>query len=112
MSKKKHAKKAKQGTLQLVESFMGYPAPSVHSSDASVEAAEKIEPHRSRLCQEVYETIKQFGPVTDEKIAYYAQMNPSTARPRRLELQREGLIVQAGHGKTSAGRKAALWATA
>lgn len=104
MKKIKHAKKVK---LALVE-----PAPSVHTSDASIEAAEKIEPSRSRLCQEVFETIKQFGPATDEQIAYYAQMNPSTARPRRLELQREGLIVPAGYGKSKAGRKAQLWAVA
>jgi len=43
---------------------------------------------------------------TDEEIATGLAMNPSTARPRRIELVAKGMIVQAGEGKTASGRRA------
>lgn len=117
----KKAKKAKLAQATLYE-VQGYPvvesiaatwkSPFVATSDASIEAAEQIKPHGPVLREKVYLTIDTYGPLTDERIAYYTGLNPSTARPRRLELQREGRIVQAGHGTTSSGRKAALWAVA
>lgn len=105
MGKKKRRKEAEQAQLALVP-------PSVHTSEASVEAAEKIEPFTGNLREHVYDCIAMFGPMTDEAIAVGLNMNPSTQRPRRLELQRAGRIVQVGHGRTRAGHKAALWATA
>jgi hypothetical protein len=36
-------------------------------------------------------------------------MPPSTQRPRRIELVKQGRIVQAGEGKTASGRRAVKW---
>jgi hypothetical protein len=36
-------------------------------------------------------------------------MNPSTQRPRRIELERRGLVVKDGTRKTSSGRMAVVW---
>lgn len=112
MSKKsKRAKKAgmEQGTV--VQMFDLGP-PFIHSSDTSIEAAEQIAPHVLTLRDRVFHYVENHGPVTDEEIARYTGLNPSTARPRRLELQREGRIIQAGYAKTTSGRRATLWAVA
>lgn len=108
MKKGKKAKKAAmaQGTLTLVES------PPFVNRDTSIEAAEQIAPHALTLRDRVFHYVENHGPVTDEEIARYTGLNPSTARPRRLELQREGRIIQAGYAKTASGRRATLWAVA
>jgi predicted ArsR family transcriptional regulator len=73
------------------------------------EAEAKIAPKRDKLRTEVYECIKTHGPVTDEQIAQITKMNPSTARPRRLELEKAGRIEAAGITKTRSGRRAVAW---
>ena len=57
----------------------------------------------------VLDAITKWGPLTDEQVANLCEMNPSTARPRRIELMRAGRIVQVGTAKTASGRSAALW---
>jgi hypothetical protein len=49
------------------------------------------------------------GGLTDEEIANRLGMNPSTERPRRIELARRGLVVKAGTRKTASGRNADVW---
>ena len=49
---------------------------------------------------------------TDEQIAEGLNMNPSTVRPRRLELERAGRIEPAGASKTRSGRRAVGWRAA
>ena len=46
---------------------------------------------------------------TDEEIAVGLGLNPSTARPRRIELHGLGLVVAAGERKTSSNRNATVW---
>jgi hypothetical protein len=46
---------------------------------------------------------------TDEDMQLGIPMPPSTQRPRRIELVKQGMIVQAGEGKTVSGRRAAKW---
>lgn len=53
--------------------------------------------------------IKQQGPMTDEQIQVALQMNPSTQRPRRIELVRAGLVEKVGRGVTKSGRSADTW---
>ena len=46
---------------------------------------------------------------TDEEIANELEMNPSTVRPRRIELARRGMIVEGGSRRTTSGRMAVVW---
>lgn len=48
--------------------------------------------------------------LTDEQIADTLKLNPSSARPRRLELEQAGAVKRVGTGTTRSGRSAALWA--
>jgi predicted ArsR family transcriptional regulator len=48
--------------------------------------------------------------LTDEEIASSLDMNPSSARTRRSELEQEGLVIPIGFGKTKSGRRTYLWA--
>jgi predicted ArsR family transcriptional regulator len=47
--------------------------------------------------------------MTDEQIADTLHLAPNTARPRRIELVQDGLVVQVGEAKTKSGRRAILW---
>lgn len=58
--------------------------------------------------------LPRIQPCTDEALVSACQATgpctPSGVRSRRVELQREGQIVQAGVGRSASGRKALLWA--
>lgn len=48
--------------------------------------------------------------LTDEEICYRLGMNPSTQRPRRIELERAGLVADSGLTRsTVAGISAVVW---
>jgi transcription initiation factor IIE alpha subunit len=84
-------------------------APSVNGSATSAAAADSLGPATLNAMQRrVYEFICR-TPSTDEEIADELSMNPSTVRPRRGELARRGLIVEAGTRRTSSGRMAVIW---
>lgn len=83
--------------------------PFVASSLTSLEAAFQIKPSAESLRERVYRLIRKDGPLTDEQIARLLDLNPSTARPRRVELTKAGRITQVGEGRTLSGRRAALW---
>ena len=47
---------------------------------------------------------------TDEEIQNALGMNPSTQRPRRIELVKRGVVVDSGTTrKTTSGRSATVW---
>lgn len=50
--------------------------------------------------------------LTDEEMQTRLGMNPSTQRPRRVELVRRGLVVEAGTRRTTSGRLAVVWQAA
>jgi transcription initiation factor IIE alpha subunit len=50
--------------------------------------------------------------LTDEEMQLRLEMNPSTQRPRRIELARRGLVVEAGTRRTASGRMATVWRVA
>jgi len=84
-------------------------APSVNGSPTSAAAADSLGPATlNALQRRVYEFLCR-TPSTDEEIADELAMNPSTVRPRRGELARRGLIVEAGTRRTSSGRMAVIW---
>lgn len=75
-------------------------------------AAISIEPSAPTLRARVLELLQKFGRVgmTDEQMQIALQMNPSTERPRRLELVAAGLVMDSGRTrKTVSGRKATVW---
>jgi DNA-binding IclR family transcriptional regulator len=52
------------------------------------------------------------GGLTDEEMQTRLGMNPSTQRPRRIELARRGLVVEGGTRRTASGRMATVWRVA
>jgi hypothetical protein len=84
-------------------------APSVNGSATSAAAADSLTPKTLNAMQRrVYEFICR-TPSTDEEITRELEMNASTVRPRRIELARRGLIVEAGTRRTTSGRMATIW---
>jgi hypothetical protein len=87
-------------------------APAVQSSITSMQAADALTSSRLNALQDrVHRYLQTRGPAgaTDEEIADALELNPSTARPRRIELVRLGLVVRAGTRKTRAMRNADTW---
>jgi hypothetical protein len=48
--------------------------------------------------------------MTDEQLQHHLSLPANKMCPRRLDLQKMGLVHQIGTGKTTTGRKAKLWA--
>lgn len=86
-------------------------APHQAHSVTSRQAARQIQPSARSLRALVLEAI-QSRPMTDEEIADTLKLNPSTARPRRVELVKAGMIKQDGVRPTRSGRSAAVWSAA
>ena len=86
-------------------------APSVRGSQTSVAAADSLDGKTlNRLHRLVLEFIAAHpAGVTDEEIIAGTGLNPSTARPRRIELARRGLIREAGTRRSKSGRMAVVW---
>jgi len=84
--------------------------PYVWHSATSAQAATSIDGPRLGAMQSlVLAYIEEHGPVTDQEIADGLSMCGSSARPRRIELARDGLIEQAGTKPTRSRRNAAAW---
>jgi len=88
------------------------PVVSQRHSDTSTAAAEAIKPDTSTLRTLVFNFIRNAGGATDEEIQIALDMNPSTERPRRVELVNAGRVADSGERrKTKSGRKAVVWVT-
>ena len=88
-------------------------APSVNGSITSAAAADALNASTLNAMQRrVLTYLEEHGPATDEEIATGLGMNPSTERPRRIELARAGLIAEAGTRRTTSGRNATVWRVA
>ncbi len=86
--------------------------PAQRHSPESRDAASQIKPSRTTLRTRVYDVLVQYGPMTDEEMQVALKMNPSTQRPRRIELWRAGKVTKVGTRATRSGRMAALWGVA
>lgn len=87
-------------------------APAVRGSQTSLEAARLLEPESLNAMQrQVYQFIRDRGETgaTDEECQRGTRMNPSSQRPRRVELAMAGLVVKSGTRKTASGRSADVW---
>lgn len=89
------------------------PRRSPSTRRTSADALESMREHLARCQRKVLHVIRDCGPVTDEQIAREAQLSPSCARPRRVELVAKGLVVDSGlKGRTASGRRAIAWRVA
>lgn len=78
--------------------FDSPPPPCQRHSDTSRAAALRIEPRAGTMRRVVLDHLRacKGGGATDEELQVALHMNPSTQRPRRIELEKGGLIRKAG----------------
>lgn len=86
-------------------------APSVNGSATSAAAADSLD---AKALNAMHRRVLRFletclGGATDEEMQMALGMNPSTQRPRRIELARAGLVVKDGTRRTASGRMAVIW---
>jgi transcription initiation factor IIE alpha subunit len=86
-------------------------APSVNGSATSAQAADSLTPVALNAMQRRVLELLAATPegLTDEEMQRRLRMNPSTQRPRRIELMRRGLVAEAGTRRTASGRMAVVW---
>jgi transcription initiation factor IIE alpha subunit len=89
-------------------------APSVNGSATSAQAADSLGPATLNAMQRRVLALLEATPdgLTDEEMQTRLGMNPSTQRPRRIELARRGLLVECGTRRTASGRNASVWRVA
>lgn len=90
----------------------GIRAPFQSHSETSQRAAQAIDGSLNALQLEVLRYLRACGAegATDDELQRDLAMNPSTQRPRRIELLAKGLICDAGmKRKTRSGRLATVW---
>jgi len=86
--------------------YIPYQGHSTTSERAAQEIAGRVE----SLRRAVLDFLQGHGPASDETIQEELDMNPSTERPRRIELCKLGLVRDSGQqGKTRSGRACTLW---
>lgn len=88
------------------------PAPAQGHSTTSQVAAMEIEPRAGTLRGFVLAYLRGKGSTgaTDEQIQEDLNMNPSTQRPRRIELVAADLVRDSGMTRTTrSGRGASVW---
>lgn len=86
--------------------------PYVAHSETSRAAAESIEPDAATLRGKVLALLRQrrHQGATDEEMQAVLRMNPSTQRPRRIELCNADLVMDSNrHRNTRSGRRAVVW---
>lgn len=87
-------------------------APFQAHSPTSADAATEIQPRTETLRRAVLAFLQQRGDegASDEEIQEALAMNPSTQRPRRIELVTMGLVRDSGRTRpTRSGRAAVVW---
>jgi hypothetical protein len=93
--------------------FAAARAPAQQHSRTSMQAADSLDAKAlNALQRKVLAWLAENGPATDEEMQEGLEMNPSTQRPRRIELARRGLVVTCGVRKTASGRNADVWRVA
>jgi hypothetical protein len=91
------------------------PLKYVRSSQTSLEAAIAAEPRAGTQRRRVLDLLREY-PATglaDHEMQGLLGMNPSTQRPRRIELVEAGLVKDSGnHRLTDSGKRAVVWVAA
>jgi hypothetical protein len=79
-------------------------------SETSRQAAEDAVALVPNARQRVFNLIHQSNGLTDEEVCDRLSMNPSTERPRRIELERAGLVRDSGNQRPNlSGSLAVIW---
>jgi len=83
-----------------------------HHSQTSLAAAVRNFPRAGTQRRRVFDLLAANPDgFTDHEMQDMLQMNPSTQRPRRIELVEQGWVVDSGiTRRTPSGDKAAVWA--
>jgi hypothetical protein len=93
----------------MTDTLWGEAAPYQRHSDTSREAAAEVTPSLSARQASV---LACYGPLglTDEELVTYMNGDPSSLRPRRIELVAKGMLQDSGTTrKTRSGRRAVVW---
>ena len=78
----------------------------------SLEARNRIRPCAPEQREKILDALRH-GPLHDEELCTVTGLSPSSLRPRRGELLRDGVIrLHPGTRKTRSGRAAQLWSVA
>lgn len=79
--------------------------------DTSIIAAADVLPRTGTQRRRVYDFIRRQAEhgATDEEIQEALRMGGNTERPRRVELVRDGLVVDSERRRTHGGRPAIVW---
>lgn len=83
--------------------------------ETSEEAAEAIKRKRLAQWRRIHERLilAGWGGLTDQEIQRATGLDPSTERPRRIELVNAGLVYDSGRKRrTLSGRRAIVWVSA
>ena len=91
--------------------FGDYSLPYVKHSYTSKMAAERIEPRAGTQRARVLWFLQLYDKgLTDEELQEVTSLNPSTQRPRRIELVKQGWIKDSGRTRaTRSGSQATVW---
>ena len=92
--------------------LFGKPLPYVRGSETSKEAAIAAEPNAGTQRRRVLDELRCFRDegLTDHDMQDILAMNPSTQRPRRVELVKQGFVVDSGKTRlTPSGKRAVVW---
>jgi hypothetical protein len=90
-------------------------APFERHSPTSFDAAKAIEPKAGTLRKKLLAKLREFPiyGLTDQQMQCMTNMDPSTQRPRRIELLNAKLIEDSGTTRaTASGRQAVVWRAA
>jgi hypothetical protein len=95
--------------------LLDWTPPFQRHSDTSKAAAEAIKPHVGPMHHAILAYLERWGATgaTDQEMQDYLDLEGSTQRPRRRELQLAKLIEKSGtKRKTESGRAAVVWVLA
>lgn len=84
--------------------------PPKGKTDTSEQAAEKIKPKAPTLREQVYNAVKEHGPITGEEVFKMLGTKETSTRPRLTELARHGYIEDSGERrKNEWGNNEIVW---
>ena len=80
-----------------------------HSPTSVAAAASQTTDKKLTQRQQILDLLAERGAMTDEAIGLALHMDLNAVRPRRVTLVADGLVRQAGEGRTTSGNRAATW---